>query len=127
MLKTVFNRPDSRSTIFLSPQVTFDYLGFRLQVFVASLQQIPQLSHYMGCTGCGHFLLQRSSSSYQQLMCASFFLFLLGLKGTREGDTREGHKVEAGQDNDGHIACQCSAAVRVCASRPAHVYACSPL
>lgn len=63
MLKTVFCKPDTRSTIFLSfiPLVTYKYLRLRLQVFVASLQQIPQLSHYMGYAGCGHFLLARSS------------------------------------------------------------------
>lgn len=36
-------KSESGSTIFLSftPQVTYEYLGLRLQEFVASLQQIP--------------------------------------------------------------------------------------
>lgn len=39
----------THSTIFLSftPQVMCKYLGLSLQVFVASLQQIPQLSHWV--------------------------------------------------------------------------------
>lgn len=32
-------------------------IGLRLQVFVASLQQIPWLSHYMSYTGSAHSIL----------------------------------------------------------------------
>lgn len=61
---SVYNNTATSSTIFLSltPQVTSKHPLLRLQVFMAALQQIPQLSHYMGCTGCASLPLVRSTT-----------------------------------------------------------------
>lgn len=109
MLKTVFGMLVSRSTVFLlfTPVVTYKYLGLMLQLFVANLQQIPQLSHCIGYTGCGHSLLARSSLArhIHQLMCACFILVRPEMDKRRDNRgclcpplSREGEK-------DSHIAC----------------------
>lgn len=47
-------------SLLLTSRVTYELLKLRLQVFVASLQRIPQLSHFMDYTGCCLSLLVRS-------------------------------------------------------------------
>lgn len=90
MQKSVFSEPACHSTIFLSftALVTYKYLQLRLQVFVANLQQIPQLSHYMGYSGCGLSVLARSGSAQRihRLMCECLILVGPEIDG---GDNRD--------------------------------------